>query len=413
MGSAVILHSDLNSYYVSVEMMLDPSLRGKAVAVCGSAEDRHGIVLAKSELAKKAGVKTGQANWEAQRDCPGLICVPPQYDQYLKYSRVVRAIYARYSDEVEPFGMDECWVDVSAIAPNISAGCEIAEEIRQTVKEETGLTVSIGVSFNKVFAKLGSDMKKPDAVTVLDRDNWQERIWPLPASELLNVGVKTSEKLEKINVRTIGELAHIDPRFMYSRLGKHGTEIWRFANGLDVSRISPSNFEPAIQSVGHGTTCVADLDTAYAVWLVLYELAQDVGHRLRVNELAARGVKVAVKDRDRHSRSYQMLLPAPTQSPLEIAQAGFALFRENYLWLKPVRALTICGIELVAENQPVQLDMFCDAVLHERRKTLDGAVDEIRRRFGDRSICAASLMGDLKMAQDKCETVTMPRSIYR
>lgn len=413
MGSAVILHSDLNSYYASVEMMLNPSLRGKAVAVCGSTEDRHGIVLAKSELAKKAGVKTGQANWQARDACPGLICVPPQYDQYLKYSRVVRAIYTRYSDKVEPFGMDECWVDVSTIAPDFSTGREIAEEIRQTVKEETGLTVSIGVSFNKVFAKLGSDMKKPDAVSVLDGDNWRERIWPLPASELLNVGVKTLEKLEKINVHTIGELAHIDPEYMRSRLGKPGTEIWSFANGLDVSRVSPSDFEPVIRSVGHGTTCVADLDTAYAVWLVLYELAQDVGHRLRANELVARGAKVTVKDSDRHSQTYQMLLPSPTQSPLEIAQAGFALFSENYLWLKPVRALTICGFELVAEKQPVQLDMFSDAARRERRKTLDGTVDDIRRRFGNRSICAASLVGDLKIAQDKCETVTMPRAMYR
>lgn len=177
-----ILHSDLNCFYASVEMMLDPRLRGKAVAVCGCTEDRHGIVLAKSEKAKRAGVKTGMVNWEAQRCCKDLIIVPPQYDQYLKYSKLTQAIYQRYTDMVEPFGMDECWLDVTGSRAVCGDAMNIAEQIRRSVREELGLTVSIGVSFNKVFAKLGSDMKKPDAITEISNDAFREKVWPLPST---------------------------------------------------------------------------------------------------------------------------------------------------------------------------------------------------------------------------------------
>ena len=410
--SQIVLHSDLNCFYAAVEMMLDPALKGKPVAVCGSTENRHGIVLAKSYEAKAKGVKTGQANWEARQACPGLICVPPQYDQYLKYSRLVRAIYARYADDIEPFGMDEAWIALRGCGSVRKGGLEVAEEIRQTVKEELGLTVSIGVSFSKIFAKLGSDMKKPDAITVLHEDNWREKVWPLPASELLYVGPATTKKLAQTNVRTIGELAQMDPENLRLRFGKNGVALWAFANGLDNARVSPSDYEAPIKSVGHGTTCVVDLDNEYAVWLVLYELAQDVGHRLRDSGLAARGVQLTVKDKDLGWRQYQLPLSFPTQSPLEMAQAAFALFRARYDWMKPVRALTVRGINLVPEKRPVQLDMFNDVAKREKRKALDDAIDEIRRRFGYRAICPASLLGDLRMAQDKCETVTMPGLMY-
>jgi len=408
-----ILHSDANSFYASVEMLLNPDLRGKAVAVCGSTENRHGIVLAKSELAKKAGVKTGQANWEAKQACPGLIMVPPQYDQYLKFSKLLRAIYLRYTDEVEPFGMDECWLDVSGCHRLHGTGEQIAEEIRATVQEELGITVSVGVSFNKIFAKLGSDLKKPNAVTVLDEHNWRERIWPLPVSDLLYVGRATTRKLTSRSIFTIGDLAHTNPEYLKHWFGKNGLMLWSFASGLDQSRVMQTEYVAPIKSVGHGTTCVVDLDTEYQVWLVLYELAQDIGHRLRKNELAARGVQITIKDMDLGWRQYQMPLRFPSQSPLEIAQAGYALFKHHYNWIKPVRALTIRGINLIPANQPTQIDMFCNYRARERRKSLDDTIDDIRRRFGYHSICAASLLGDLKMAQDKCETVTMPGLMFR
>ena len=290
---------------------------------------------------------------------------------------------------------------------------KIAEEIRHKVREEIGLTVSIGVSFSKIFAKLGSDMKKPDAVTVISKGNYQDKVWSLPVSELLYVGPATTRKLMNMNVMTIGDLAHVNPEYLRNKLGKNGIMLWRFANGADHSAVMPSDFVAPIKSVGHGTTCVCDLDSDYPVWLVLYELAQDVGHRLRKHELAANGVQITVKDKDLDYRQYQIPLPFPTQSPLEIAQAGFALFQQRYTWFKPVRALTIRGINLTPLNRPVQLDMFCDVERREKRKALDDCVDDIRRRFGNRAIYAASLMGDLKMAQDKCETVLMPGLMYQ
>ena len=256
-------------------------------------------------------------------------------------------------------------------------------------------------------------MRKPDAVTVISKGNYQDKVWSLPVSELLYVGPATTRKLMNMNVMTIGDLAHVNPEYLRTKLGKNGIMLWRFANGADHSAVMPSDFVAPIKSVGHGTTCVCDLDSDYPVWLVLYELAQDVGHRLRKHELAANGVQITVKDKDLDYRQYQIPLPFPTQSPLEIAQAGFALFQQRYTWYKPVRALTIRGINLTPLNRPVQLDMFCDVERREKRKALDDCVDDIRRRFGNRAIYAASLMGDLRMAQDKCETVLMPGMMYQ
>ena len=236
MKERAILHSDANCFYASVETVLDPYLRDKAIAVCGSTDERHGIVLAKSEKAKRAGVKTGMANWQAKGLCPDLIIVPPQYDYYLKFSRYLHNIYKRYTDLVEPFGMDECWLDVTG---NKRDAFQIAEEIRQTVKDELGLTVSIGVSFNKVFAKLGSDMKKPDAITEITRDNFKEKVWPLNCSELLYCGRATTAKLGKIGVRTIGDIARLPMDIMQSKLGKNGVMLWKYANGLDTKGNNP------------------------------------------------------------------------------------------------------------------------------------------------------------------------------
>ena len=410
----IILHSDLNCFYASVEMNENPALRGKAIAVCGSTEDRHGIVLTASYPAKRMGVKTGSANWQARQACPGLICVPPRYELYIKYSKIVRRIYAEYTDSIEPFGMDENWLSLPYGGGDVEGfGRQIAEEIRRRVREETGLTVSIGVSFSKVFAKLGSDLKKPDAVTVISQENFREKIWPLPVSELLYVGPATTRKLMKMNIHTIGALANCAPELLKQWLGVNGLMLWRFANGDDHAPVMPKEFVAPIKSVGHGTTCVCDLDSEYAVWRVLYELAQDVQHRLRKHELCARGVQITVKDNDLDYRQYQAPLPFPTQSPLDLAAAGFDLFRQRYMWHKPVRALTIRGINLVPIHQPLQLDLFHDAERRERRRALDNCVDDLRSRFGYGAICAASLMGENTLAQDKCELVVMPGMMYR
>ncbi|MDD3400795.1 MAG: DNA polymerase IV [Eubacteriales bacterium] len=408
-----ILHSDLNSFYASVEMMLDPKLRGKAVAVCGSTEERHGIVLAKSELAKKAGVKTGMANWEARKACKDLIVVPPQYEQYLKYSKLTQAIYQRYTDLIEPFGMDECWLDVSGSQMICGDAMTVAEDIRTATREELGLTVSIGVSFNKIFAKLGSDMKKPDAITEITQENFKEKVWPLPASDLIYVGPATTRKLASYGVTTIGELAALDPAFLKRLLGVNGIALWTFANGADQSRVMHKDFVSPVKSIGHGITCVSDLLNEEEVWKVILELSQDVGHRLRVHGLSARTVQVFVRGDNLFGSQFQCKLPFKTQLPSEIAAMAFKAFKEHYKWGTKVRAVTVRAIELVPKDQPEQLTLFVDHSQREKRERLQEAIEEIRGRYGKRAITNAILMGDLKMPDDGRHIVKMPGLMYQ
>ena len=407
-----ILHSDLNSFYASVEIMLDPSLRGKPVAVCGSTEDRHGIVLAKSELAKKAGVKTGMVNFEARKLCPGLIMLPPQYEQYLKYSKMARDIYLRYTNQVEQFGMDECWLDVSASRAVYGDGVRIAEEIRSSIRNELGMTVSIGVSFNKIFAKLGSDMKKPDAVTVIGEVDYKEKVWPLPASELMYVGPATSSKLASYGIHTIGDIARTSPDFLKQLLGINGLAIWRYATGADRSRVMDIDYSVPVKSVGHGITCIADLVDEEEVWKVMLELSQDIGHKLRLYELKARGVQITIKNNGLLCKQYQTQLEVATQSPTEIALKARELFSKNYNWSMPVRAVTVRAISLIPADTPQQVSLFDDMERRKKRELLDDTVEDIRRRFGKRAIYSASLMGDLKMPGRGVHEVMLPGVMY-
>ena len=412
MGERAILHSDLNAFYASVEMMLDPSLRGKAVAVCGSTEDRHGIVLAKSDLAKKAGVKTGMVNWEARQLCRDLIVVPPQYDQYLKYSKLTQSIYHRYTDQVEPFGMDECWLDVTGSQGVFGDAMTIAEKIRSSVREELGLTVSIGVSYNKIFAKLGSDMKKPDAITQIRREDFREKVWPLDASEMIYCGRATTAKLAKYGIHTIGELAATDPALLKRWFGVNGLALWRYANGTDTSRVMHKDFVSPVKSVGHGITCVADLENNEEVTKVILALSQDIGHRLRVHELAARGVQIYVRGNDLIGAQYQCKLPFTTQLPCEIASAASKVFCERYQWGSKVRAVTVRAIDLVPQNAPDQLSLFVNTQRLDKREQLEDTVEELRGRFGKCAITYASLIGDLKMPNDGRHQVKMPSMMY-
>jgi DNA polymerase-4 len=402
----------MNSFYASVEMMLDPSLKGKAVAVCGATEERHGIVLAKSELAKKYGVKTGMVNWEAKQRCPGLILVPPQYDQYLKYSKLAHQIYYRYTDLVEPFGMDECWLDMTGSGA-YGTGEEIAQKIRTACREELGLTVSIGVSFNKIFAKLGSDLKKPDAVTSITKDDFREKVWPLAASEMIYVGRATEAKLARHGIKTIGELAAIPQEILQQWFGVNGLKLWAYANGTDNSRVMHKDFVSPVKSIGHGITCTADLENEEEVHRVLLELAQDVGHRLRVHELCAQGVQVSVRGNDLLGAQFQCKLPFRTQLPSEIASAGFRLFQERYRWGTDVRSVCIRAIDLTPKNDVEQLSVFVDTARRDKRARLEDAIEELRDRFGKRAITYATLLGDLKMPDDGRHSVKMPGLMYQ
>ena len=412
MYGRAILHSDLNCFYASVEMMLDPSLRGKPVAVCGCTEDRHGIVLAKSELAKKAGVKTGMVNWEAERLCKDLIIVPPQYDQYSKYSKLTQAIYNRYTDLIEPFGMDECWLDVSGSQNACGDPMTIAESIRKTVREELGLTVSIGVSFNKIFAKLGSDMKKPDAITEITEETFKDKIWSLPCSELIYCGPATTKKLDRMGIRTIGQLAQADPNCLKSTLGVNGYALWVYANGKDTSRVMHRDFVSPVKSVGHGITCISDLETPDEVWKVMLSLSQDIGHRLRLHGLSARGVQISIRGDDLFGSQFQAKLPFKTQLPNEIAQAAFHIFKSNYKWYKYVRAVSIRTIDLVPYDSSEQLSLFINNEGRERRERLEDCVEEIRGRFGKEALTYGALLGNLKMPSDGREIVKMPGLMY-
>ena len=408
----IILHSDANCFYASVEMQADPSLKDKPLAVCGSVEERHGIILAKNELAKKAGVITAQTWREATDICPHLVCVPPHYDLYVRFSKLLKDIYRRYSKDVESFGMDECWLDVTELAWKYPSGETIANEIRRTVREELGITVSIGVSFNKIFAKLGSDMKKPDAVTVLGPDNWKERVWPLPVGELLYCGRATVKRLSRRGIYTIGDLAALPVEYPLQWLGKNGAMLWSFANGLDLSRVMPEEYSVPVKSVGHGITCTRDLDTAYDVWRVFLELAQDIGHRLRLYSLKATGVSLSVRGSDLSGQQYQAPLELPTQSPMEIARAAQKLFDGRYHWDMAVRAVSVSAIDLIPADTPLQTDMFGKERENARRSKLDLCIDRIRGRFGDHSILSASLLKDMPMPEDGRELVRMPGLMY-
>ena len=413
MGERVILHSDLNCFYASVEMMLDPTLKGKAVAVCGSTEDRHGIVLAKSELAKKAGIKTGMVNWEARQLCKDLIVVPPQYDQYLKYSKLTQSIYHRFTDQVEPFGMDECWMDVTGSQGVYGDGMSIAESIRAAVKEELGLTVSIGVSYNKIFAKLGSDMKKPDAITQIRREDFMEKVWPLDASEMIYCGRATTAKLAKYGIRTIGQLAATDPALLRSWFGVNGLALWRYANGTDTSRVCHKDFVSPVKSVGHGITCTADLENEDEVHKVILALSQDIGHRLRVHELSARGVQLYVRGNDLLGEQFQCKLPFTTQLPSEIAASAYQVFRQKYSWGSKVRAVTVRAIDLVPQSTPQQMSIFVDRGKVDKKERLQDAIEQLRDRFGKHAITYGALLGDLKMPDDGRHQVKMPSPMYQ
>lgn len=411
MTDRVILHVDLNCFYASVETVLNPALRGRAVAVCGSTEDRHGIVLAKSEIAKQAGVKTGMVTGEAMRLCPSLTVVPPRFSMYHTFSRYAKGIYLRYSELVEPFGLDECWIDLTASMHAYPDPFTVAEEIRETVKRELGLTVSVGVSFNKVFAKLASDLKKPDATTLITRENFREKVWPLPASDLLYVGQATASRLKLWGIHTVGDLANADPKLLSDLLGKNGGMLWQFANGLDTSRVMREDEMPLQKSIGHGITCNADVREDEEVERIFLELSQDIARQLREGGFYATGIQIAVKDRLLQTKQFDRILAHPTRHANTLAKEGYRLYREKYKKEAPIRALTIRATRLAPTAEGDQLDLFDGRERQQREEQIDRAVDDITRRHGREAILpAAVLLNDKTRSTLPYESV-MPHSI--
>lgn len=387
-----ILHSDLNNFYASVEMLLDPSLRGKPIAVCRTRDNRHGVVLAKSEAAKAAGVRTAMVAWEAKRLCPELIFVPPHHEEYHKFSHLVHEIYWRYTDLVEPYGLDECFLDVTHSRLLLGDGMQIAEDIRKTVKGELGLTVSIGVSFNKAFAKLGSDMKKPDAITQITVENFKKLVWPLPASELLYVGKKTGSKLEELHIRTIGELAAASPQRLEKHLGSAGALLHQYACGEDSSPVLHRDNRPPSKSSGHGHTFSSDLTTDAQVERAILSLSLSVMRALRKDNQAAGGIQLSIRDSRLVTRQFQSQLEYPTQDYLVAARAAQKLFHKHYKWSQNVRSVTVRAINLTDAVNAQPINLFADTAKIERRSQLEQTADQLEQRFGSTVLTPASLL---------------------
>lgn len=388
----VILHSDCNAFYASVECLYHPELREKPVAVCGDVEQRHGIILTKNGIAKKYGVATGEAIWQAKQKCPELVTIPARYDLYMQFSKAARHIYEKYTDLIEPFGLDESWLDVSGDGLLYKNGNELAHEIRQRIKHELGITVSVGVSWNKIFAKLGSDYKKPDAVTVISKDNFKNKVWPLPASDLLYVGRATTRKLSNYGIHTIGQLAQTDSRFLKHQLGKWGEYLWAFANGYDVSPVATMNHSNPIKSIGNSMTTYRDIESREEAWQVILALSESVCRRLRENGFMTRTIQLSGRDKDLLWFECQSKLDTPCCTVEALARPAMKLLCARYNFSSPLRSLGIRACNLTDMSDGVQLTFGADSLRQERLEKIERCVDILRGRFGRGAVKRASLL---------------------
>lgn len=391
----MILHSDCNSFYASVECLHRPEIREKPVAVGGDVEQRHGIILAKNEQAKKYGIKTGEALWQARQKCPDLVVVPPRFELYKRYSRLCHQIYLDYSNQVEPFGLDECWLDVTAQGVN---GVQLAEGIRGRIQKELGITVSIGVSYNKIFAKLGSDYKKPNAVTEINRENFKEIVWPLPVGDLLYVGRATQRKLQSYCKHTIGDLAITPEKTLKGWFGKWGSVLYAFANGFDNTPVARYVDHEEVKSIGNSTTTPRDLVDNEDVKIIMYILADSVARRLREHGYKGRTISISVRDNQLESFVRQHTMNHYTNSTAEIAQEGMELFLKHYHWQQPIRSLGISISDLVSDSAPLQLDLFGAGKEQLRMEQLDIAMDDLKKRFGTNAVHPAVLLQDPQLS---------------
>lgn len=395
----IVIHSDLNNFYASVERKLHPELVGVPVAVCGNKEERKGIVLAKSEEAKKFGVKTGDTVWQAKRKCPDIVVVRPHFDEYMKYSRLARAIYAEYTDLIEPYGIDECWLDVThstKVFPRFGGEMYegegeartfapaylkfIGDTLRTRIKGELGLTVSVGVSYNKVFAKLGSDLKKPDGTTVIPVSDYKTKIYPLPVEDLLYVGRATAERLRRMGITTIGALANAPDDTIKRAFGKNGETLLKYARGQDDEPVRSADDSGELKSIGNSLTYPHDLTSYEEVKKHLFVLAESVAARLREADLGrADTVHLWVRDSALKSMNVQKKV-RPTVLCGEIAAHAFALFKERVRFPFAVRALgvTVSGFDKNLSQ------MTFDEVDgdYKKRERAERAVDAIRKKYG-------------------------------
>lgn len=388
----VILHSDLNNFYASVECLDNPSLQGKPVAVAGDPEQRHGIVLAKNDIAKAFGVRTGDALWEARQKCRDIIFVPPHYRKYKRFSAHVRGIYCEYTDMVESFGMDECWLDVTGSRTLFGNGAKIADEIRGRVKKETGVTVSVGVSYNKVFAKLGSDMKKPDATTVIDESCFREKVWPLPMGDMLLVGSAAKRRLAPYGIRTIGDIARCDVVLLENLLGSNGRTLWLYANGMDASPVAKAWETSPPKSIGNSFTLPSDIFSIEDVKTTLTALSVTVSERLRSEGMICRTVQLSIRDSSLKWYERQTPLKIPCRTSGEILAAVMDLYK-RYPPERSVRSLGVRAVGL-SYRESEQLSLLPEVSRLQRRERLEAVCDDIRRKYGKSGVSRAVLIGE-------------------
>ena len=388
-----ILHCDCNGFFASVECLFHPELKTVPMAVGGDSESRHGIILAKNELAKKYNIQTAETIWQAKKKCPDLVVVPPRHGEYSKYSKIINDIYKEYTDLVEPFGIDESWLDVTASRRLFGDGKSIADAVRNRVKQEVGLTISVGVSFNKVFAKLGSDYKKPDATTVITRENMERIVYPLPVSALLFVGKKTLEKLHHMQIQTIGDLAYADRGLLLDRLGKTGEMLSLYARGEDEEPVKSIYHQDEVKSVGNGMTFKRDLLGEEDVKQGIHILADSVATRLRKKGLKCETVQLQIKSPDFNVASKQKKLFAPTSLEKEISNVAYELFLDVWSVDRPVRAMTITGTNLIDGKAAAQLSLLPEEKDTEKRIRLEETIDVLRSRYGYDSLQKAEIIG--------------------
>ena len=391
-----ILHCDCNGFYASVECVHNPRLKEVPMAVCGNPENRRGIILAKNELAKRRGVLTAETVWQAKKKCPDLVLIPPHREEYLRYSRRVNAIYAQFTDQVEPFGIDESWLDITGSLGLFGSGKEIADQLRRRVREELGLTISVGVSYNKIYAKLGSDYRKPDATTVIDSANYREIVFPLPVTDLLFVGQSAAALLLGMRIRTIGDLAAADRSLLVARMGKIGGMLHDYAAGLDDSPVRRTSEVREIKSVGNGLTFSRNLEGWEDIRLGLTILADEVATRLRRQGLLSRTVQLTIKDPALKTITRQRPLPRPTNLARELVDACLSMMQACWNEHSPVRMLTITAQQLTEEEGGEQLSFFEPeaAIQHKKRARLEQTVDAIRDKFGRGAIQPGSVIGN-------------------
>ncbi|MBQ9330069.1 MAG: DNA polymerase IV [Oscillibacter sp.] len=385
----IILHCDLNCFYASVELLSHPELREVPVAVCGDPGSRHGVVLAKNEPAKRCGVQTAETIWQARKKCPDLVLLPPHHQLYREYSRRVNAIYDEYTDLVEPFGIDESWLDVTNTLHLFGGDARaLADTLRRRIRRELGLTLSVGVSFNKVFAKLGSDYRKPDATSVISPENWKEIVWPLPVGSLLFVGSAARRLLKQYGVENVGQLAACKREMLESIMGKLGAQLYEYANGLDREAVRSRYDAEPVKSVGNGTTFPQNLTTRVQVQAGIAVLSDTVATRLRRHGLYAGGIQVTLRDPEFRDRSRQRQLSAPTHLIRELTDAAMELVGELWKPPSPIRALTVTAIHLSEEGEAYeQTDLFAPPPQRqERQEKLEGAMARIRQKYGSDAI---------------------------